>query len=105
MTDSPQQSAGLDRRTAEPTTLRRVRITNVLTLTFLVLATLGCEISPVVSTPMDAPGVRYSDCERAAEEYCEYKVRAASAEMDACVAEHRFECVSSGASAATVPRS
>ena len=67
------------------------------------LAALGCEISPVVSAPLEAPGVRYSDCERAAEEYCEEVVRPSDRKMDACVAEHRFQCVSSGAQADGLP--
>jgi hypothetical protein len=68
------------------------------------LSTLGCEISPVVSAPLNAPGVRYSDCGRAAEDYCEHAVKAGRSEMDACVAEHRLKCLSSGAKASTVPR-
>jgi hypothetical protein len=67
------------------------------------LSTLGCEISPVVSAPLNAPGVRYSDCGRAAEDYCEHAVKARRSEMDACVAEHRLKCLSSGAKASTVP--
>ena len=62
---------------------------------------LGCEISPVVTAPFDSPGARYSDCERAAEEYCEHSLRAAAREMEACVAEHRFQCLSSKARAST----
>lgn len=61
------------------------------------LAALGCEISPVVSAPAE-PGSRYSDCDGAAKDYCEDFVRASEEEMDACVAEYRFKCVSSGAS-------
>ena len=69
------------------------------------LSTLGCEISPVVSAPVDTPGARYSDCDRAAEDYCEHKIQASDREMDACVAEHRYKCLSSSKRPARVPRS
>ena len=68
-----------------------------LVASLLFLFALGCEISPVVSAPSDTPGVRYSDCDRAAEDYCEHALDVSSREMDACVAEHRFKCLSSGA--------
>jgi hypothetical protein len=63
---------------------------------FVGLVALGCEIAPVVSAPLDSPGIRYQDCDRAAEEYCENSIKPASRDMDACVAEYRFKCVSSG---------
>ena len=66
---------------------------------------LGCEISPVVTSPMDSPGMRYGDCERAAEEYCEHSIKASEREMEACVAEHRFKCLSSRARLSTLRRS
>lgn len=69
----------------------------VLVVSSLFLFMLACEISPVVSAPSDAPGVRYSDCERAAEDYCEHTIKASDREMDSCVAEYRFKCVSSRA--------
>ena len=69
------------------------------------LAVLGCEISPVVSAPLDSPGVRYRDCDRAAEEYCEESIQPAARDMDACIAEHRFKCLSSGARAPSASRS
>ena len=65
---------------------------------------LGCEIAPIVSAPLDN-GMRYSDCERAAEEYCELSIKATDREMDACIAEHRFKCLSSGAKLSTHRRS
>lgn len=67
------------------------------------LAVLGCEISPVVSAP-EGPSSRYSDCERAAHDYCALSLEAKQKEMDACVARYRFECVSAGAKAGR-PRS
>jgi hypothetical protein len=76
-----------------------------LVASLLFLSALGCEIAPVVSTPSDAPGVRYSDCDRAAEDYCEHTIKASADDMDACVAQYRFECLSSGARSSTVPRS
>jgi hypothetical protein len=70
----------------------------------LVLPALGCEISPVVSAPSDLPGVRYSDCDRAAEDYCEHAIKAPASDMQSCVAENRFKCVSSGARSVAIPR-
>jgi hypothetical protein len=66
---------------------------------------LGCEISPVVSAPLDTPGARYSDCDRAAEDYCEHAVKAADQEMDACVAEYRYKCMTSGSNSSLPSRS
>jgi len=74
-------------------------------LAFLLLLSLGCEISPIVSAPSDIPGTRYSDCDRAAKDYCEHAIKAAASEMDTCVAEYRFKCVSSRASSLEFPRS
>ena len=51
---------------------------------------LGCEISPIVTSPFDSPGTRYSDCERAAEEYCEHSIRAAARDMESCVGVQRI---------------
>ena len=75
-----------------------------LLLALVALAALGCEISPVVSAPMEMPGIRYSDCDRAAEAYCKDAIQPARGDMDACVSEYRFKCVSSGAKRASVPR-
>ena len=75
-----------------------------LWLTLVGLLALGCEISPVVTNP-EMPNNRYSDCERAAESYCELSLEATRQEMDACVAKYRFQCVSRGAKAASTPRS
>ena len=47
-----------------------------LLVALVCLFALGCEISPVVTAPFDSPGRRYSDCERAAEDYCEYSIKA-----------------------------
>jgi hypothetical protein len=69
------------------------------------LSILGCEIAPVVSAPSGLPGIRYSECDRAAEDYCKHAIKAAARDMDACVAEYRFKCVSSRAKSSTVPRS
>ena len=69
------------------------------------LSALGCEISPVVTAPFDLPGKRYSDCELAAEGYCEHSIKATARDMDACVAEHRFRCLSSRARSSTAHRS
>ena len=77
-------------------------------IAFIVLAGLaasGCEISPVVSAPLESPGVRYSDCSRAATQYCEDAIEAPAREMDACIAEYRFKCVSSSGRPSGVSRS
>ena len=66
---------------------------------------LGCEFSPIVTAPLDVPGMRYSDCERAAEDYCEHSIKATARDMDACVAEHRFKCLSSRATSSMAHRS
>lgn len=72
---------------------------------FVVLLALGCRIAPVISTPMDSPGARYRDCTRAAEDYCEESIKARAKDMDACVAEHRFQCLSSGSLPGSTARS
>ena len=69
------------------------------------LLALGCEIAPIVSAPMESPGVRYWECDRAAEEYCKDSVKPTAQDMDACVAEHRFECLSSGSVPPSITRS
>jgi hypothetical protein len=74
-------------------------------LTSLLLLPLGCEISPVVTAPSELPGVRYSDCDRAAQDYCEHAIEATASDMKGCVAEYRFKCVSSRASSLEIPRS
>ena len=65
----------------------------------------GCEIVPVASAPKESPGVRYWDCDREAEEYCEEVVELTARDMDACVAEYRFTCSSSGSVPFSVPSS
>ncbi len=60
--------------------------------TFGALSLVGCSIAPVVST--QEPSARYQDCERAARDYCEESVQASGSELDKCVAEARFKCVS-----------
>lgn len=60
--------------------------------TFACFALVGCSIAPVVST--QEPSARYQDCERAARDYCEESVQASGSELDKCVAEARFKCVS-----------
>lgn len=59
----------------------------------LCLPALGCEIAPVVSTP-ELPNTRYEDCRRAADDYCTYVVRPRVDEMQHCVAQHAYQCVS-----------
>jgi len=57
------------------------------------LLALGCEISPVVSAP-EPPNTRYEDCRRAADDYCRSVVRPRADDMQHCVAEHAYQCVS-----------
>ena len=73
-------------------------------MSLVVLVALGCEISPVVTNP-ELPSSRYSDCGRAAEDYCELSLEATRQELAACVAKYRYQCVSRGAKAASLPRS
>ena len=67
------------------------------------LTALGCEIAPVVTNPNS--GGRYSDCGRAAQDYCELVLKKAEEGMEACDAEYRFKCVSSGARSSGISRS
>jgi hypothetical protein len=61
----------------------------------LAVVGLSCSISPVVTEPFDGGGnSRYSDCRRAARDYCSDVVGASGEESRSCVAKHTFECVS-----------
>ncbi len=64
------------------------------TLLAMALLALGCTISPVVSDPMSRSSDRYSECRRAAKDYCREVVNSPSNEMDRCVADHAFRCTS-----------
>jgi hypothetical protein len=54
---------------------------------------LGCTLSPVVTTPQ-LEATPYDDCERAAQEYCELVIGASDADLDSCVANYTFQCIS-----------
>jgi hypothetical protein len=54
---------------------------------------LGCTISPVVSTPQ-AGTSQYDACEQAAANYCEQVVKAGESDLDGCVANYTFQCIS-----------
>jgi len=56
---------------------------------------LGCTINPVVSDTQVGIGY-YDACERAAENYCEYVVEAAESDLESCVANYTFQCLSGG---------
>lgn len=74
--------------------MRRVqRVAASLAATVALSALLGCEISPVVTADESFLGP-YHDCKQAAEDYCEHVVVAAARDMDTCVADHTFQCVS-----------
>ena len=66
------------------------------------LLALGCEIAPIVSTP-DNPSTHYDDCRRAADDYCEHVVVPRVDEMDRCVAQYAFECVSKAGAESPAP--
>ena len=57
------------------------------------LAAVGCQISPVVTEPMEPRG-RYDDCRRAAKDYCREVV--GGEDQKSCVARSTFECVTAG---------
>lgn len=65
----------------------------VVPIALVGLLVLACSISPVVNVP-DSPSPRYFDCQRAARSYCEEVVHASSDDLDRCVAEQTFHCVS-----------
>jgi hypothetical protein len=58
------------------------------------LAGAGCQLSPVITTPEPRQSDRYDDCRRAAEEYCHHARKAPESEMDRCVADAVYSCVS-----------
>jgi hypothetical protein len=63
----------------------------LLAIAFLAL---GCTISPVVSDPRERSSEVYSDCRRAAKDYCREVVNAPSNEVDRCVADYAYRCTS-----------
>ena len=77
----------------EPRSPRSGRYRFVAPIALVGLLALGCEISPVVTVP-ESPSPRYIDCELAARSYCEEVVHASSDDLDRCVAEQTFRCVS-----------
>jgi hypothetical protein len=54
---------------------------------------LGCSLSPVVTVPQ-IETTPYDDCERAAEDYCELVIGAGDADLESCVANYTFQCIS-----------
>jgi hypothetical protein len=63
-------------------------------LALIAVLALSCRISPVITDKADPSSDRYSECKRAAREYCKHVVDPAQSEMDGCVAKYAFECVS-----------
>jgi hypothetical protein len=57
---------------------------------------LACTVSPVITDPARGESDRYSDCRRAAKDYCRHVIDASESEMDRCVANSTFECLSGG---------
>jgi hypothetical protein len=37
---------------------------------------------------------RYDDCEQAAQNYCEFVIHAAESDLEGCVANYAFQCIS-----------
>jgi hypothetical protein len=37
---------------------------------------------------------RYDDCEQAAQNYCEFVIRAPESDLEGCVANYAFQCLS-----------
>jgi hypothetical protein len=54
---------------------------------------LGCRIAPVVSDA-HVGTTRYDDCEQAAQNYCEFVIHAAESDLEGCVANYAFQCIS-----------
>jgi len=68
-----------------------------LIVLLIALSGLACTISPVIADPGDrGSGDRYSGCRRAAKDYCRHVIEADDDDMDKCVANSTFECLSSG---------
>ena len=87
-----------DREFSSRSTLRKLRLSRRICGSFLGalfcgLLIAGCEISPVITNP-EMPTNRYRDCESAAEAYCEHVVGAEGQDLEKCVAEYRFKCIS-----------
>ncbi len=82
---------------SERPSTRRARSGSTLATGLGILAAavlgFGCEISPVV-TAQEPPSGRFPDCERAAQSYCEHVVEAKAKDMESCVADHLYQCVS-----------
>ena len=69
-----------------------------LALALLAVMALSCRIAPVITDKSDPASDRYSECKRAAREYCRHVIDPSQSEMDGCVAKYAFECVSGIAS-------
>lgn len=54
---------------------------------------LGCSLAPVVTDTRMGTS-RYDDCEQAAQNYCEFVIRAPEDDLEACVANYAFQCIS-----------
>jgi hypothetical protein len=67
-----------------------------LIVLLIALSGLACTVSPVITDPGSDGGSseRYSGCKRAAKDYCRHVVEADEDEMDRCVANSTFECLS-----------
>lgn len=64
-------------------------------LATLALTTAGCSISPIVTEPTGDSN-RYSDCRRAAKDYCRDALGSADEELRKCTAKATYECISNG---------
>lgn len=70
----------------------------LLLLACLVGLGLGCRIAPVITDPVvtdpSPGGTRYSGCKRAAEDYCAQVVEPPEDQIERCVAEATYDCMS-----------
>ena len=55
---------------------------------------LGRLGQPTVVTAPEVDTTLYDDCERAAQDYCELVIGASDDELESCVANYTFQCVS-----------
>jgi hypothetical protein len=57
---------------------------------------LACTVSPVITEPQNGGSDRYSDCRRAARDYCRHVLEVEDDGMKRCVANSTYECLAGG---------
>ena len=75
---------------------RRLRHTRGMKLFIAALAALmvGCTLSPVVTTPGAESDDFFHACRRASRDYCQDALDTPPSELDKCVAEATYACLS-----------